>query len=76
MPLLRMRFFIGQDFREPRAFGICKKENEYIVYKNKSDGSRFIRYRGLDEETAVFELFSKLLDESHHRGIFPENWSQ
>ena len=35
------RFFIGQDYRGPRAFGIYKDENsgKFIVYKNKADGS-------------------------------------
>ncbi len=72
MPLERMRFFIGQDYREPRAFGIYQSGDEFIVYKNKSDGSRAIRYRGRDEAYAVSELYEKLLDECHMRGIYPE----
>ncbi len=68
-----MRFFIGENYREPRAFGICRDNGEWIVYKNKDDGNRFIRYRGLDEEVAVEEIFGKLLDECHLRGIVPEN---
>lgn len=72
MPLLRMRFFIGEDYREPRAFGIYRDGDDYIVYKNKSDGSRAIRYRGKDEAYAVNELFLKLLDECHNRGIYPD----
>ena len=31
-----------------------------IVYKNKSDGSRAIRYQGLDEAYAVNEIYLKL----------------
>ena len=73
MPLLRMRFFIGEDFKEPRAFGIYKEGGNSIVYKNKRDGSRSIRYSGPDEEYAVNEIFSKLLDECNKRGIYPEN---
>ena len=72
MPLLRMRFFIGEDFKEPRAFGIYRDGNQFVVYKNKSDGSRSIRYRGPDESFAVNELFMKLLDECHKRGIYPD----
>ena len=72
MPLLRMRFFIGEDFREPRAFGIYREGDAFVVYKNKSDGSRAIRYRGPDEAYAVNELFLKLLDECHQRGIYPD----
>ena len=41
MPLLRMRFFIGEDYREPKAF-------------------------------AVDEIFTKLLEECHNRGIYPD----
>ena len=72
MPLLRMRFFIGEDFREPRAFGIYQDGEDFVVYKNKSDGSRAIRYRGPDEAYAVNELFQKLLEECHNRGIYPD----
>lgn len=72
MPLLRMRFFIGEDYRQPRAFGIYRDGDEFVVYKNKSDGSRAIRYRGPDEAHAVNEIFMKLLDECHSRGIYPD----
>ncbi|MBO7702835.1 MAG: zinc ribbon domain-containing protein [Solobacterium sp.] len=72
MPLLRMRFFIGEDYREPRAFGIYQDGERFIVYKNKSDGSRAVRYQGKDEAHAVNELFQKLLQECHNRGIYPD----
>ena len=72
MPLLRMRFFIGEDYREPKAFGIYRDGEDVVVYKNKADGSRAIRYRGRDEEHGVDELFQKLLDECHSRGIYPD----
>ena len=59
------RFFIGKDYLEPRAFGIYKNEitGEFIVYKNKSDGSRSIRYQGTDEAYAVRELYLRLEEE-------------
>ncbi len=72
MPLLRMRFFIGEDYRKPKAFGIYRDGNDVVVYKNKADGSRAVRYRGPDEEHAVNELFQKLLSECHNRGIYPD----
>ena len=72
MPLLKMRFFIGEDYRRPKAFGIYRDGNEFVVYKNKANGERAIRYRGPDEAHAVNELFLKLLDECHHRGIYPD----
>lgn len=72
MPLLRMRFFIGEDYRKPRAFGIYQKDDRFIVYKNKANGERSIRYSGPDEEYAVGELFAKLLEECHNRGIYPD----
>ena len=75
MPLQKMRFFIGEDFREPCAFGIFRDQTDWVVYKNKADGSRFERYRGKDESAAVMELFAKLLDECHQRGIILENFS-
>ena len=72
MPLERMRFFLDQDYREPRAFGIYRDGDEFVVYKNKADGSRAVRYRGRDEAYAVRELYEKLLDECHQRGIYPD----
>lgn len=57
------RFFIGKDVRTPRAFGIYKQGARYIVYKNKADGSRAIRYEGPDEGYAVNELYLKLKEE-------------
>ena len=72
MPLLRMRFFVGEDFKEPKAFGIYRDGKDVVVYKNKADGSRAVRYKGPDEAHGVDELFRKLLDECHSRGIYPD----
>lgn len=58
------RFFIGKDIREPKAFGIYKNSNgDFVVYKNKSDGSRAVRYEGSDEAYAVNELYQRLRSE-------------
>lgn len=56
------RFFIGTDFKGAKAFGIYKDEStgNIVVYKNKADGSRAIRYEGKDEAYAVNELYLKL----------------
>ena len=62
-PYETTRFFIGIDYKEPKAFGIYEENGEYIVYKNKADGTRAIRYRGTDEDYAVNELFLKLKSE-------------
>ena len=68
MPLAQMRFFIGQDYPDPRAFGIYRDyDGNYVVYKNKSDGSRSIRYQGPDEAYAVREIYLKLRDETEKR---------
>ena len=72
MPLLKMRFFIGEDYRKPKAFGIYRDGGDFIVYKNKANGQRAIRYQGPNEAFAVNELFLKLLDECHNRGIYPD----
>ena len=58
----KTRFFIGENYKGPRAFGIYKDETsgEFIVYKNRVDGTRAIRYRGSDEAFAVGELYDKL----------------
>ena len=40
----RTRFFIGEDYRGARAFGIFQNgSGEFVVYKNKADGSRAVR---------------------------------
>lgn len=57
------RFFIGKDIKEPRAFGIYEENGRFIVYKNKSDGSRAVRYEGRDEAYAVNELYLRLKEE-------------
>lgn len=57
------RFFIGKDYKEPKAFGIYQDGERFIVYKNKADGSRAIRYDGGDEAYAVNELYLKLKEE-------------
>ncbi|MBO4399462.1 MAG: hypothetical protein J5795_04955 [Lachnospiraceae bacterium] len=75
MPLLRMRFFIGEDYRQPKAFGIYQEGDTFVVYKNKDTGERAIRYIGTDEAYAVGEIFDKLLSECHKRGIYPDGES-
>ena len=61
IPLEKMRFFIGVDYQEPRAFGIYKQSNgNCVVYKNKADGTRAIRYQGADEAYAVNEIYQKM----------------
>ena len=59
------RFFIGKDIKEKRAFGIYKdlEKNEFVVYKNKDNGQRAIRYQGTDEAFAVNELYLRLKQE-------------
>ena len=76
MPLLRMRFFIGEDTKEAKAFGIFRDNHgDIVVYKNKADGSRAVRYKGKDERHAVNEIYGKLLEECHNRGIYPDGKS-
>ena len=44
LPLEQMRFFIGEDYKKPKAFGIYQDgDGNFVVYKNKADGSRAIR---------------------------------
>lgn len=59
------RFFIGKNYLGARAFGIYKDEltHKFIVYKNKDNGTRIIRYEGNDEVYAVNELYLKLKEE-------------
>ncbi len=65
MPLERMRFFINEDRQEPRCFGIYQDAftGHWVVYKNKADGSRAVRYSGPDEAYAAQELWAKINSE-------------
>lgn len=62
LPLQDMRVFIGENYRGARAFGIYRDETtgNFIVYKNKADGTRAVRYEGNDEAYAVNELYLKI----------------
>ncbi|MBR6309309.1 MAG: zinc ribbon domain-containing protein [Lachnospiraceae bacterium] len=62
-PYETTRFFIGINYEKPKAFGIYQDGNEFVVYKNKADGSRAVRYRGTDEAYAVNEIYLKLKSE-------------
>lgn len=66
-PYETTRFFIGENISEPRAFGIYREGDRVIVYKNKNDGSRMIRYDGYDEGYAVSEFLNKLKEEFLHQ---------
>lgn len=62
------RFFIGKDIRSARAFGIYQEnDGRFIVYKNKNNGVRAIRYEGRDEAYAVNELYQRLREEMRNQ---------
>ena len=65
IPLDKFKFHIGENYEGPQAFGIYYDEQnkEYVVYKNKSDGSRSVRYHGHDEGYAVNEIYQKLKEQ-------------
>ncbi len=69
MPLEKMRFFIGENRKEPKCFGVYLDEStgNWVVYKNKADGSRAVRYEGPDEARAAQEIWNKIGDEVKHR---------
>lgn len=62
-PYETTRFFIGYNYQGRCAFGIYRDGPDFVVYKNKDDGTRAIRYRGPDEAYAVNELLTKLKSE-------------
>lgn len=65
VPVDKFHFHIGEDYRGPQAFGIYydEQQKEYVVYKNKSDGTRAVRYHGHDEGYAVNEIYQKLKEQ-------------
>lgn len=64
-PYETTRFFIGQNYKGKRAFGIYRDEStgNVVVYKNKDNGQRAIRYEGTDEAFAVNEIYQRLKQE-------------
>lgn len=60
--LERIHFHLGEDYKGRCAFGMYRDEKtgNYVVYKNKDNGKRAIRYEGPDEAYAVNELYQKL----------------
>lgn len=71
------RFFIGEDYKGAKAFGIYRDSNSgnFVVYKNKADGSRAIRYEGDDEAYAVNEIYLKLKSEILNQKSYTTNRS-
>ncbi|MBR5342436.1 MAG: zinc ribbon domain-containing protein [Oscillospiraceae bacterium] len=64
----KILFSIGEDSDEPRVNGIFREPGgDYVVFRNKSDGTRLERYRGPDEEEAVQVLYPRLRDELARR---------
>ena len=58
------RFFIGKNYKAPKAFGIYRDgRGNVVVYKNKADGTRAIRYQGPDEAFGANELYLRLKQE-------------
>ena len=69
--LSQMRVFLGEDYKEPKAYGIFREsENAVVLYKNRADGSRVIHYRGPDEARAVRELYEKMHTMVKHQKAF------
>ncbi len=70
IPLDKIRFALGEDKgHEPRWFYIYQDRftGEWVVAKNKSDGSTAERYRGHDEAKACQILFDKMEEEFNNR---------
>ena len=65
LPLDKLRFFIGENYQGAKAYGIYRDaDGQVVVYKNKADGTRAVRYQGTDEAYAVNELYQKLKEET------------
>lgn len=58
-----IRLHIREDYPGPLCCGIFQDaEGNFVVYKNRIDGSRVVRYQGPDEAYAVSELLQKALE--------------
>ena len=60
VPLDKVPVYIGVNGAQPKCIGIYREGGEVIVYKNKADGTRAIRYQGSDEAYAVNEVYLKI----------------
>ncbi len=62
LPLEKMHYHLGENYTGPKAIGIYQDEEtrNFVVYKNKADGSRAVRYEGKDEAYAVNEIYQKM----------------
>lgn len=81
IPSEQIRFFVNENRNDARCFGIYQDINtgNFIVYKNKDDGTRSVRYEGVDEKLAVNIFFSKLKEEMYKRdtqGLYQSTVSQ
>ena len=74
IPLTEMRFFVGENYTKPKAFGIYEENGEFIVYKNKDNGQRAIRYQGKDEAEAAQILMVKIVEETKLRQKNADWW--
>ncbi|MDE6026003.1 MAG: hypothetical protein K2G45_11175 [Lachnospiraceae bacterium] len=79
LPLADMRTYIGMDYRGAKAYGIYKDEEtgKFIVYKNKADGTRSVRYEGYDQAYAVNELYMKMQEriEQQKQGNYYQSYA-
>ena len=67
----KTRFYVGRAYSDPKAFVIYQDDfGDYVVYKNKADGSMALRYKGSDEQYAVNEYYQKFLEEIRKRPTF------
>lgn len=71
LPLEKMRFSLGMNKgRSPRWFFIYRDiTGEWVVAKNKDDGTTVERYRGFDESEAVRIIAQKMEEEANKRGL-------
>ena len=65
LPLEDMHFIIGRNTDTPQCFGIYEDTatGEFVVYKNKTDGTHVEHYRGMDEAYAAQQIWDKLESE-------------
>lgn len=70
IPQETVRFFVKQNRTDAKCFGIYKNASgEFVVYKNKRDGTQAVRYQGTDEAEAVQIFFDKFKEELHLRDV-------
>lgn len=72
--LKKLKLYINEDTKQIGAYGMIKDEyGDFTFYRNRSDGTRSVRYKGNNEAFAVNEFYRILIAVRSEVDIKPED---